>query len=154
MNHINECQCSETLAMATVPKQNWCEPYDYEKALQEGTIFPCLNLAFFKANEGQSNLKCCSPLSTPQEKDREHMMSEISQISFVINDLTLYLDTHPKCQNGLSLFKDLLQKRLDLLAEFAKKYYPLTQISMITGTPESDEYGWAEGPMPWEGGNI
>ena len=81
-------------------------------------------------------------------------MSEISTISFAINDLTLYLDTHPTCPNGLPLFKELLKKRLDLLAEYAKKYNPLTQISMITGTPETNEYGWGEGPMPWEGGNI
>ena len=84
----------------------------------------------------------------------EQMMTELSTISFAINDLTLYLDTHPNCPNGLTLFKELLQKRLDLLADFADKFYPLTQISMITGDKDTDCYGWSEGPAPWEGGLI
>lgn len=154
MSSEHICTCPETLAMASVPIQNWCEPYDFETALMEGTIFPSLNLTFFKADEGQSTLKSHSITSSPEETEREKMMTELSTISFAINDLTLYLDTHPNCQNGLTLFKELLKKRLDLLADFANKYYPLTQISMITGNPTGDCYGWGEGPMPWEGGNI
>lgn len=146
------CPCPETLAMASVPMQEWCEPYDLKKALREGTIFPCLDLRFYDAEEipGSST----SGSSLDKLSDRETMMNQISVISFAINDLTLYLDTHPTCQKGLSLFKDLLQKRLDLLAEYAEKYNPLTQISMITGNPETEEYGWAEGPAPWEGGLV
>ncbi len=148
------CSCSETLAMASIPKQNWCEPYDYKTALMEGTIFPCLNLPFFKAEIGDSTLNTATISANPEENEREQMMTELSTISFAINDLTLYLDTHPNCQNGLALFKELLQKRLDLLATFADKFYPLTQISMITGENDTNCYGWGEGPAPWEGGLI
>ena len=154
MDNTNFCTCPETLAMASVPIQNWCEPYDYETALMEGTIFPCLNLPFYKADKGDSNLKNTSIASSPEETERETLMSKLSTISFAINDLTLYLDTHPNCQNGLSLFKELLQKRLDMLAEYADRFYPLTQISMITGNHECNSYGWGEGPAPWEGGLI
>ncbi|MCH5264260.1 MAG: spore coat protein CotJB [Lachnospiraceae bacterium] len=150
----NSCGCSETLAMASVPMQEWCEPYDFETALTEGTIFPCLNLEFHGAEDIKSSLKTEFSALDKEQADREALMSEISTISFAINDLTLYLDTHPTCPKGLPLFKELLEKRLDLLAEYAKKYNPLTQISMITGTPETNEYGWGEGPMPWEGGKI
>ncbi len=147
------CSCPETLAMASVPIQEWCDPYDWDTALAQGTIFPCLNLEFFAAKETKSC--CCSkPSALDQGAGREKLMSEINTVSFAINDLTLYLDTHPTCANGLTLFKELLQKRLDLLAEFASKFNPLTQISMVTGDPESDEYGWGEGPAPWEGGLI
>lgn len=146
------CSCPETLAMASVPIQEWCEPYDLETALKEGTVFPSLNLEFFKAEDIRSSLKSGSALDKASE--RECLMNEINTVSFAINDLTLYLDTHPTCQNGLSLFKELLQHRLDLLAEYAEKYNPLTQISMITGNPETAEYGWGEGPAPWEGGLI
>ena len=82
------------------------------------------------------------------------LMQVIYETGFALDDAALYLDTHPTCQNGLSLFKELLQRRLDLLAEYAEKYNPLTQISMITGDPETSEYGWGEGPAPWEGGLI
>ncbi|MBQ9983441.1 MAG: spore coat protein CotJB [Lachnospiraceae bacterium] len=148
------CPCPETLAMTSIPKQNWCEPYDYRTALTEGTIFPCLNLPFFKAEIGDSTLNTATISANPEENEREQMLTEISIISFAINDLTLYLDTHPNCQNGLSLFKELLKKRLKLLADFADKFYPLTQISMIVGENDTNCYGWDEGPAPWEGGLI
>ena len=148
------CECPQTLAMAAVPKQEWCEPYSWEKALCEGTIFPCLNLVFYKAPESEGKKRSCSkPIST-QEHDRECMMKEIYEIGFAINDLTLYLDTHPDCPNGTPLLFELLQKRMDLLAQFAKEFYPLTAISMVTGECDKTKYGWAEGPMPWEGACI
>ena len=45
------CACPSSLAMASVPMQEWCEPYDFETALTEGTIFPCLNLEFYDAEK-------------------------------------------------------------------------------------------------------
>lgn len=39
------------LAITTVPMQPWEQPYSPEKALAEGTIFPCLNLPFFIGGE-------------------------------------------------------------------------------------------------------
>lgn len=39
------------LGMASVPIQKWETPYDPEKALKDGTIFPGLNLPFFAADE-------------------------------------------------------------------------------------------------------
>ena len=46
------CKCQpETgpliIAMASVPFQPWEPPYDPEKALRQGTIFPCLDLQFY-----------------------------------------------------------------------------------------------------------
>ena len=148
------CACPESLAMASIPKQTWCEPYDFKTALMEGTIFPCLNLPFYKAEIGDSTLNTATISANPEENVREQIMTELNTISFAINDLTLYLDTHPNCPNGLTLLKELLQKRLELLTTFADKFYPLTQISMITGDGDSNCYGWGEGPAPWEGGLI
>lgn len=149
MNSSDSCTCkSETLAMATTPMQTWCEPYDWETALAAGTIFPCLNLEFFLAKESVSAV-CGNPTLSAEDK----LLTQIYQVSFAINDLTLYLDTHPDCEHGLPLFKELLQKRLDLLAEYSKTARPLTQLSIVTGTPETTSYGWDDGPMPWEGGH-
>lgn len=154
MKTSDVCTCAEQLAMATVPKQEWCEPYDLSTALKEGTIFPCLNLTFFKAPEGKSNCKACSDTLDPKQKSREDLMNRLSAVSFALNDLTLYLDTHPDCEKGLALFYQLLEERLSLLSDFAGEFYPLTQISMITGDFNKNQYGWPEGPMPWEGACI
>ena len=145
----NCCSTGETLAMASVPQQEWCEPYDLETALSNGTTFPCLNLEFYKAE----NIPC-SICNAEGQSEQAKQLNQINAVSFAINDLTLYLDTHPGCKNGLALFKELTEKRLGLLADYAKQYNPLTQSSMITGTPDTEEYGWAEGPVPWEGGHV
>ncbi len=154
MNTSKHCTCKSKLAMADIPKQEWCEPYDLLTALAEGTIFPCLNLTFYKAPEGKYPLKTSSPLADRTQKNREELMSRLSAVSFAINDLTLYLDTHPDCQKGLALFYQLLDQRLSLLSGFADDFYPLTQTSMITGNYDQNKYGWPEGPMPWEGACI
>ena len=154
MDSKNHCPCPESLAMASIPKQEWCEPYDFQTALEEGTIFPCLNLTFHKAPSGKCHCKTSSCSCNDEQKNREEMMSSLAAISFAINDLTLYLDTHPTCQKGLALFYQLLEQRLDLLSEFACDHYPLTQTSMISGDCDRTKYGWAEGPMPWEGACI
>lgn len=148
------CTCPEQLAMATVPLQELAELYDWQTALMEGTVFPELNLTFFKAPEGKSSLNPCGCSSNPAQKDRESLMNEINCISFAVNDLTLYLDTHPDCTKGASIFHELSQKRLDLLAQYAREYNPLTQSSMVTGGLNPDSYAWADGPMPWEGGSV
>ena len=81
-------------------------------------------------------------------------MDEINEVSFAINDLTLFLDTHPECQEAINLFRELLTKRLELLEDYASKYNPLTQLSIVTGALDRNAYSWAEGPLPWEGGHI
>lgn len=42
------------LAIATVPMQQWETPYDPQKGLKQGTIFPSLDLPFY-VNGGDSN---------------------------------------------------------------------------------------------------
>lgn len=150
MSNQDYCCCSsETLAMASFPIQEWCEPYKWNTALANGTVFPCLNLEFYLANQLP-----CSICDNPNASEQEKKLNEIIIISFAINDLTLYLDTHPKCENGLKHFKELMQIRMDLLADYAKLYNPLTQFAMITGTPDTEIYSWAEEPLPWEGGHV
>lgn len=143
------CTCPETLAIATIPMQKWCDPYSWETALYEGTIFPCMNFLFFKA---PLSAKPTTASDKPDEKAA--LLNQIDTISFAVNDLTLYLDTHPDCPNGTTLFYELIKKRLDLLAEFSDKYYPLTQFSMGIEPYDTSNYNWPEAAMPWEGGDI
>ena len=137
---------TSSLAIASVPVQEWDRVYTPEKSLCEGTIFPNLNLPFYKADDGGS----CMTETDPAARD----LFQISCIGFMINDLTLYLDTHPDCPKGQSLYRKLLQERLNQLSEFAHSHYPLTQSSIVTGNCAEQKYCWDEGPAPWEGGNI
>ena len=46
MNQQKDIGCKESIAMASIPKQQWCEPYDLDTALKEGTISLVLTLHF------------------------------------------------------------------------------------------------------------
>lgn len=164
MNDKSCCSCPEGLAMASVPIQEWCDLYDWDKALAEGTIFPCLNLPFFRGEDNYTLPKPSHSALNPEQKDREALMCKIAGISFAVNDLTLYLDTHPDCPEGIPLFYQLIRERTQLLSEYGQKYSPLTQCSMtdknitshaaVNGKAMENCFGWTEGPMPWEGGCI
>ncbi|HJD41567.1 MAG TPA: spore coat associated protein CotJA [Candidatus Mediterraneibacter quadrami] len=73
----------EHLAMASVPVQTWGALYDKDEVLAAGTVFKELDMPFFAADH------------IPAEKGVTDPLTEIQKISFILDDLRLYLDTHP-----------------------------------------------------------
>lgn len=141
------CQCQK-YAMAEVPMQQWGDLYDWYTALCNGTIFPDLNLEFWST----VNMPC---LPKNCNTKQEALMMEINQISFAVNDLTLYLDTHPDCMQGMELFSKLQERRVQLLEEYGRLYYPLTIDTMLGRAADSTgEFAWGDCPAPWEGGTC
>ena len=59
-------------------------------------------------------------------RERSQCLLEIDEISFTLNDLNLYLDTHPEDQEALSAFNQASTKRKQLMEAFAKEFDPLT----------------------------
>ncbi len=165
----------EHLAMASVPVQQWGLLYREEDALRIGTIFQDLNKPFFAASDdGQqravSDLREQEPLvsmgnlelgeKTKSEGggplDREALLGKIQQVSFVLDDLRLYLDTHPEDAEGLSLFKAAGERRKALMKEYARQFSPLTMDCMAEICQEGagGSFCWQKGPAPWEGGCV
>lgn len=146
------------LAVASVPIQTWGQIYDSQTALKRGTIFQDLDMPFYAADDGGTAGCCCgvSGGSDPQQQERERLMLDISQVCFTVDDLRLYLDTHPQDVQALGMLKDHLAQRKQLLAEFAQRFYPLTMDCMAEcGQREPGAcYCWQEGPMPWEGACV
>ena len=107
----------EHLAMAAVPVQRWGELYDRNTALKNGTVFKDLDLPFFAAET------CSGPALSPEPSGRQEEMTqgelllEIQKISFVLDDLRLYLDTHPEDPEGIPAFLTVLQKRKKMTEE-------------------------------------
>ncbi len=83
-----------------------------------------------------------------QDCSRQQLMNRIDQISFAVNDMNLYLDTHPCDDKALVYCRELVQERKKLLKEYGKMYGPLT----IDSTDQTDEavWKWTEQPFPWE----
>lgn len=139
----------EHLAISSIPIQEWKAILEPEEALSVGTIFPELDMPFYVTQGMKSESKNLTA--------EEIMLKRIQEISFVLDDIRLFMDTHPDNKNGLELLKNTLRKRKELLKEFAIKYYPLTMDCMADvyeENPLSECYCWQKGPVPWEGACV
>lgn len=146
----------EHLAIASVPCQKWGTPYDPETALIKGTVFPELNKPFYKADsmdEKPEWTKCASG-KTGEQEEREALLKQIYEVSFVVNDLTLYLDTHKEDSEALDMFAQSSMQRTQLMEDFAARFYPLTQACMAKSGSGEMKFNWTDGPMPWEGACV
>ena len=50
---------------------------------------------------------------------KEKLMNRINEVSFAVNDVLLYLDTHPCCEEAISFYQECEQERQKLLKEYA-----------------------------------
>lgn len=141
----------EHLAITSVPCQKWGALYDEQRALQIGTVFQDLDKPFFVTENDIVNPSKCGQ-EAPQE-EREKLLSQIQQVSFYLDDLTLYLDMHSCDKEALKLFWEKSQERKKLKQEFAAKFYPLTR-DCLADDGDDSQFIWQSGPMPWEGACV
>ena len=81
-------------------------------------------------------------------ENRREMIDKIRAIDFSINELALYLDTHPDDQKALCLHRRYYKECKDLKDKYQKIYGPLT-----INYP-CNKWRWLEEPWPWERGNF
>lgn len=120
------------LAIPSVQVQQWGNTYDFATALAEGTVFPELNLPFFAAPEGSNS-------TLPQTDDPDILFG---QICFVLDDILLYLDTHPDDQQAIAFYEQCLHHKKELLQKTR------------CGCACSSHYKWEQKPLVWEGGHC
>jgi spore coat protein JB len=76
------------------------------------------------------------------------LLKEITEVSFAVTDIHLFLDTHPCNQEALAYFQKMSKRRGELMAEYARTYGPLTiDDADLTG---QTTWEWVEQPFPWE----
>lgn len=131
--------CCAPLAFPYVPMQ---EPnpsrYDRALALQTGTLFPGLDLPFKAA-------------ITDKLRTNNTALAELMALDFAIDELGLYLTTHPKDQEVLNLYWSYIKLGQEGREKYQKMFGPLLQ----TDITEGDGYAWLNDPWPWDegGGN-
>jgi spore coat protein JB len=145
------------LAIANIPIQQWGELYSQEEALNIGTVFHELNMPFFAA---ESEMGTSSPIAnssngvSSEQAKREQLMSKINQVSFFLDDLTLYLDTHETDAQALKLYHEKSLECAELRKQFAEEFYPLTRLCVPERGSGEASFCLQEGPMPWEGACV
>lgn len=77
--------------------------------------------------------------------DRITRLKRIQEISFTLNDLMLYLDTHPLDTDALDAFSQAQAQRRELMANYARDFEPLT-IDCVC----QKHFNWSDGPLPWD----
>jgi len=120
------------LAAAYVPIQRQDSPrYTLQDALKNGTLFPGLNLPY----EGYAPNRDVA--HTPQ--------GELMALGFVLNELALYLDTHPGDMEALQLRNSFVELFNQARAKLEPETGPLTQNAVM-----KNGYAWINDPWPWE----
>ena len=87
-------------------------------------------------------------MTNQNQMERYKLYQWIHMVSFAVNDITLYLDTHPEDQDAMEYFNHFKELRMQALNEYACQYGPLT---IDTASPQG-KWLWSTQPMPWEGG--
>ena len=126
------------LAFPYIPMQeNNPVRYGRDEALQTGTLFPGLNLPFKAA-------------MTKDQRIANTALAELMALDFAVDELGLYLTTHPQDQEVLDLYWAYIKLANEGRAKYQQMYGPLLQ----TDITESGQFTWLDDPWPWHvGGN-
>lgn len=84
--------------------------------------------------------------------NRKEMMNQIYLSSFMVDDIKLYLDTHPDDTEALEAFREYSRMRNQTLNEYAKLYGPLT-VDLASASC-ADRWNWVNEPWPWQEGGC
>ena len=143
MENVNPAACGvmegslpgkcASMAFPYIPMQNPnAERYDQNQGLAAGTLFPGLNLPFFRAVKSKMN---CDNTA----------LCELMALGFAITELGLYLDTHQDDKEALALYTDYVKLAKDGRKRYEAAYGPLRQTAVTTAG-----YTWLNDPWPWE----
>ena len=79
---------------------------------------------------------------------RASLMNQINEASFAVDDVALFLDTHPKNATALARLKMYRSERARLVEEYTARFGSMNETANTTELGSS--WKWIEGPWPWE----
>lgn len=121
------------LANPYVPfQQCGCARYAPGRAIIRGTLYPGLDLPFL-GMENKTELP-------------ENAQTQMQELQFSINELRLYLDTHPEDAEAVELLHQYLKEWKASSEALCKKKGP----RFFADVAKDGKYDWLKGPWPWE----
>lgn len=121
------------LANPYVPFQQENPPkYEARKGLVRGTLYPGLDLPFM----GMVN----------QKELQETPSTNLQALAFAVNELALYLDTHPDDKEALELYRTYQKMLHQGSMEFSQDRMALNHATPV----KQNRYTWLDDPWPWE----
>lgn len=126
------------LAVPYVPfQQTGAKRYEQMEALSSGTLYPGLDLPF-RAKKTAAGVA-------------ESPLTQLQALEFVVQELALYLDTHPSDGEAFALFQ-----KYTAMEQEARTSYAAASGPVMRGDAAANKtYTWPKDPWPWnadEGG--
>lgn len=81
--------------------------------------------------------------------EKNALWRELFISSFAVDDVILYLDTHPNDVQALRYYHEAVTKRNAAKDAYEAQFGPVT----IDGVNAANGWTWEQGPWPWEGGD-
>ena len=80
--------------------------------------------------------------------DAAQILQVLDQASFAMDDVLLYLDTHPTDTEAQAYYQYVKSLRSQAMNGYTDQYGPLMKDEERSTT----DWTWISGPWPWEGG--
>ncbi len=78
--------------------------------------------------------------------NEQDAMKKVMKSMFAVNDITLYLDTHPQDINAISLHNKYVQEYMNAKKFYEDNFGPLSMYAQM------NKWNWVYNKWPWEGG--
>lgn len=79
---------------------------------------------------------------------KQQLAQFIDEVSFALDDVVLFLDTHPCNQEALACYEEYKKMRKEAMEEYSRCVGPLQKDNVSI----CNEWTWALQPWPWKGG--
>ena len=76
--------------------------------------------------------------------NQQQMLMQIRELKFSVNDLALYLDTHPNDRRAIRIHNQYSNELRTVSDEYQRKYGPLSIECPC------NKWRWIDLPWPWE----
>ena len=78
--------------------------------------------------------------------EREKNLKRVQMFDFILDELNLYLDTHPNDKSALDYFAQYQYLHNEAVNQYEAKFGPLRAEDSMNET----YFDWIKGPWPWE----
>lgn len=80
-------------------------------------------------------------------RSQKQMLQFISEISFTLDEVVLFLDTHPCDKEARAYYQEMKKLREKAVQEYTDCFGPLSKYDVNA----ENEWQWTMTPWPWEG---
>lgn len=80
--------------------------------------------------------------------NRSQMLSWITMLGFCVDDMLLFLDTHPMEQEALEYYEQCAKLYENAKNTYEQSFGPLTKEA---AGARNGSWDWGQEPLPWEG---